>query len=120
MTPASMAEATEETVIRRYLAAMAQSDIEGVVDCFAADGFVLSPTYGRMPVRAFYETLFADTVSAEVDIRTIYRSTDEPSRWAAHFDYRWQRRSAPDVATQLIDLFEVDNGLIRELRIVFT
>ncbi len=80
---------------------------------------VVSPTYGAMPVGKFYETLFADTLSADVKVRSIYRATCDASRWIAHFDYRWARRSVPEVAVQIIDLFEIQDGLIHELRIVF-
>ena len=112
-------EAPDEALIRRYLAAMARSDLATVVACFAPNGVVVSPTYGEMPVRTFYETLFADTLSADVKVRSIYRATVDQCRWIAHFDYRWQRRSVPQVAVQLIDLFDLKDGLIRELRIVF-
>ncbi len=80
---------------------------------------VVSPTYGAMPVEKFYATLFADTLSADVKIRSIYLATDDPSRWIAHFNYRWERRSVAEIAVQLIDLFEIKDGLIQELRIVF-
>jgi ketosteroid isomerase-like protein len=108
-------------LVRRYLAAMAKGDLEGVTACFSADGVVLSPVYGTVPVRAFYERLFADTVRAEVDIRTIYVAEDRADRVVAHFAYRWERMSAPMMDTHLLDLFDLtpDGQRIMRLRILF-
>ncbi len=100
---------------------MEACDLNGVLACFADDGLISSPVYGEVPVRPFYERLFADTVSAEVTIHHVYRATDDAGRWAAHFAYRWERRDAPAVSTDLIDLFEFDPAecLITRLRIIF-
>ena len=113
------AMADPEALIRRYLAAMEDADLEGVLDCFTPDGTAASPTYGAMPVRTFYETLFADTVAVKLDLRAIYAATDAPQRWMAHFGYHWERRDQPTVDTELVDLFELRGERIARLRIVF-
>lgn len=117
----ALGEESPDGVIRRYLSAMAACDLDGVLACFADDGMITSPVYGRVPVRPFYERLFADTLSAEVTIHHVYRATDHPGRWAAHFAYQWVRRDGPAVSTDLIDLFEFDTAatLITHLRIIF-
>lgn len=117
----AMGDPSPEEVIRRYLSAMEACDLDGVLACFAGDGMITSPVYGRVPVRPFYERLFADTLSAEVSIHHVYRATDDPRRWAAHFAYHWERRDGPAVSTDLIDLFEFDHAapLITHLRIIF-
>lgn len=108
-----------EATIRRYLSAMATNDLASVLACFTPNALITSPVYGEMPVRRFYERLIADTVRASVDLRTLYRSEHQPERWIAHFGYVWVRRDQPDMATELIDLFELDlSGLIARLRIV--
>jgi ketosteroid isomerase-like protein len=114
-----MAMSEQEALIRRYLAAMEKADLDGALDCFADDGTATSPTYGEMPVRAFYEKLFADTVEVKLRVRSIYAATDSPGRWMAHFDYHWRRREAPDVDTELVDLFEISHGRIDRLRVIF-
>lgn len=116
-----MGEQAPDEVIRRYLAAMEACDLNGVLACFAEDGMITSPVYGQVPVRPFYERLFADTVSVQVTIRHVYQATDDPGRWAAHFAYGWERRDAPAVSTDLIDLFDIDPAttLITHLRIIF-
>jgi ketosteroid isomerase-like protein len=111
--------AEQEALIRRYLAAMEKADLDGVLDCFAPTGTAMSPTYGEMPARAFYETLFADTVEVRLKVRSIYAATDSPQKWMAHFDYRWQRKEGAVVDTELVDLFEISDGRIDTLRVIF-
>jgi ketosteroid isomerase-like protein len=111
--------AEQEAVIRRYLAAMEQADLDGVLACFSPTGTAMSPTYGEMPVRAVYERRFADTVEVRLKVRSIYAATDSPGRWMAHFDYHWRRREGPDVDTELVDLFEIADGRIDRLRVIF-
>ena len=98
---------------------MAQSDLDTVCACFTADATIASPVYGDVPVRAFYKRLFVDTLSAEVDVQQIYVGHGRPDRWAAHFAYKWQRKSGGALETDLVDLFEFDGELIARLKIVF-
>lgn len=109
-----------ETTIRRYLHAMAANDLPGVVACFTPDALIVSPVYGEVPMRPFYEKLFADTLRATVTIRDLYRSAQRPDRWIAHFGYVWVRRDQADMNTELIDLFELDRSgdRITKLQIV--
>lgn len=109
-----------ERTIRRYLHAMEANDLPGVLDCFTPDALIASPVYGKVPVRRFYEKLFADTVGARVTIRSLYSSPERPDLWIAHFDYVWVRRDQADMDTELIDLFELDGSgeRIRKLRII--
>jgi ketosteroid isomerase-like protein len=108
------------TVVRRYLKAMEAGDLTGVLDCFTAEGVVVSPVYGTVSVRGFYEQLFADTVSTEVRIRDLYAAQGRPDRAIAHFDYVWARRGKPLLETRLIDLFDFDPAgtKIARLRII--
>jgi ketosteroid isomerase-like protein len=108
-----------EAVIVTYLSAMAQSDLETVCSCFTPDATINSPVYGDVPVRPFYERLFADTLSADVDVRQIYCARGRPDRWAAHFAYKWQRKSGTRIESDLVDLFEFDGDRIARLRIIF-
>ena len=98
---------------------MAANDLAGVLACFTPDAVIVSPVYGEVPVRRFYETLIADTVRASIDVKALYRSEERPGQWIAHFGYVWIRRDQPDMDTELIDLFELDpSGLLARLRIV--
>ena len=108
-----------KSVILTYLNAMGQGDLNTVCACFTDAATVTSPVYGDVPVRPFYERLFADTLSAEVEVRQIYQALDKPHRWAAHFAYKWQRRSGGAIDTDLIDLFEFDGDRISKLKIIF-
>ncbi|MDL2410665.1 hypothetical protein PY650_34880 [Rhizobium calliandrae] len=80
---------------------------------------MVSPVYGTIPARAFFETLHADTISAEVKIRTIYVAEDGADRIIAHFGYRWERRLTPTLDTYVLDLFELTpDAQIKRIRII--
>lgn len=110
---------TREDVIVTYLKAMERGDLDTVCGCFTIDAIINSPVYGDVPVRPFYERLFADTLSAEVDIQQIYCGRGTSNRWAAHFAYKWSRESGNMVETDLVDLFEFDGDRIARLQIIF-
>jgi ketosteroid isomerase-like protein len=111
--------AEQEALIRRYLAAMEKADLDGVLACFAPTGTAMSPTYGEMPVRAFYETLFADTIEVRLEVKSIYAATETAGKWMAHFAYHWKRKKGAIVDTELVDLFEISDGKIDRLRVIF-
>lgn len=108
-------------VVEHYLTAMERGDLDGVLKCFSEDGVVESPVYGKIPVAPFYEKLFEDTVAVKVDLIRIYVAVNEPRNMIAHFHYRWERRSAPEVDTKLIDVFTLSESgkTIQNLRIIF-
>jgi ketosteroid isomerase-like protein len=113
-----MVDLREATIVT-YLGAMARGDLESVCACFTAKAIIMSPVYGDVPVRQFYQKLFEDTVSAEIFVQQIYCGRDREDRWAAHFYYRWKRKSGNDVDTDLVDLFEFEGDRIAKLRIIF-
>lgn len=112
---------SRDSVVRSYLKAMERSDIVGVCACFEPDGLVRSPVYGKVPVRPFYERLFADTVRAEVNLYTLYAGVDQPEQLAAHFGYVWLKTDGSRIETDLVDLFQFREGsdLIAHLSIIF-
>jgi hypothetical protein len=105
MTTGSEPALRRKAVIADYLRAMQGGDLDGVLACFSASATVVSPTYGEMPVRAFYERLFADTVRVSIDLRQVYAALDDADRLIAHFGYVWERRDGPTVDIALVDLF---------------
>jgi hypothetical protein len=105
MVIGSQSAARRKTVIADYLRAMQAGDMAGVLACFSRSATVVSPTYGEMPVAAFYERLFADTVRVVIDLREVYAALDDPDRFVAHFGYVWERRSGPVTDISLVDLF---------------
>jgi ketosteroid isomerase-like protein len=110
-----------EEVVRTYLRAMEAGDLDATIACFDPTGIIQSPVYGDVPVADFYQRLFGDTVKATVRIHTVYCSTADRQRWAAHFAYGWVRKDGATIDTDLVDLFEFGGatGLITRLKIVF-
>jgi hypothetical protein len=52
-------------------------------------------------------------------VKSIYAATDAPEKWIAHFDYHWKRSGGAVVDTELVDLFEISDGQIDRLRVIF-
>jgi|GEM_PF-1881887 len=105
--------------VRRYLSALASGDLEGMAACCTATAVVVSPVYGTVPARSFFEQLHADTVSANVEIIAIYAADDRSGRVIAHFRYQWERRSGIKIDTNVLDLFEfAPDARIERLKIV--
>ncbi|MFP1680933.1 nuclear transport factor 2 family protein [Alloalcanivorax sp. C16-1] len=106
--------------VKRYLGAMEAADLETVLGCFEGDGTVVSPVYGEVPVRPFYEKLFADTVRAEVRLEQLYFSEDGTGI-AAHIDYFWERQDGSRMHVDMVDLFRfrAESERIERLSIVF-
>ncbi len=106
--------------VKRYLGAMEAGDLETVLGCFEEHGTVVSPVYGEVPVRPFYEKLFADTVRAEVRLEQLYFSEDGAGI-AAHIDYFWERQDGSRMHVDMVDLFRFQTGSERidRLLIVF-
>jgi hypothetical protein len=111
---------SREAIVRTYLAAMAAGDLTGITSCFVPDGRVSSPVYGGVPVAAFYRRLFADTLSASVDIRTIFASEDG-KRIAVHFGYHWELVNGTCTVCDVVDIFDFEAGtnLITHLQVLF-
>jgi ketosteroid isomerase-like protein len=109
---------SREATVQTYLAAMAAGDLETTLSCFTPEGTVTSPVYGGVPVKAFYERLFADTAHATVHLHTIFEAQN---KLAAHFTYHWELKSGPKTTTDLIDLFDFapDSEKITHLHIIF-
>jgi ketosteroid isomerase-like protein len=117
MTTGSEPAQRRRAVIADYLRAMQAGDMASVLACFSESARVVSPTYGEMPVRPFYERLFADTVRVSIDLRQVYAALDDADRFIAHFGYVWERRGGPVAAIALVDLFVFEPGSDRIARL---
>ncbi len=106
-------------MIRAYLNALERHNLTDIEHCFTSDATVASKTYGRLPVRRFYQTLIAETLSTNVSNIRLYRG-ETSGEWIARFAYRWHKRDSAPTDIELIDLFTLDpgTGLIRELKVV--
>ena len=106
--------------VRRYLNAMEAGDLPAILACFEEDAIAVSPVYGEVPVKPFYEKLVADTRHARVQIQDLY-FTEAGDGIAAHIDYQWERQDGTRMHVDMVDLFSFrpDSDRIARLLIVF-
>ena len=55
-----------------YLSALNEGNLENILELFTEDAVVLSPLYGEMPVKDFYNELFSDTNNSQTEVLNIF------------------------------------------------
>ncbi len=110
-----------ETIAHAYSHALANNDYAAIVNLFATDGVVSSPTYGNMAARDFYDNLFKKEVFREARIKNIFRESNDPNTFALHLFLKADFPQMPNVqVNDCIDILKVnDEGKISLLTIIF-
>ncbi len=110
-----------KALCQQYLAALNAASLEKVLSLFAADAIVSSPLYGEMPVRRFYQDLFADTAQSQTKLLNIFDSSDNKAVVALHFNYTWTLQSGKIVDFECVDVFELaqDGTRFTKLTIIY-
>jgi hypothetical protein len=106
-----------EELIRSYLLALEANQAGKILAHFSLDAEIVSPTYGRMAAAPFYEQLCADTSNVEIFLREISESRGRSDLVFAHFDYRWTLKDGSTKNLEIMDLFKLEGGKIKSLRI---
>ena len=73
-----------------YLNALNEGSLDNVIKLFTEEAIVISPLYGKMPVKDFYNKLFADTNNSSTELLNIFLSTTGNKSIALHFNYKWK------------------------------
>lgn len=106
--------------VEQYLRRLAAGDVPGVLELFAADGVVSSPMHGEIPAREFYPELAATIQRSNVTPLEVFVSTEDQQRVAVRFRYDWTVGTGAPTCFDCVDVITLsDDGLIRELRIVY-
>lgn len=100
MKPVKMIE-----YVRRYFELMTASDIDGIIDMFEIEGFVLSPFLGRMQAPDFFRKLGDASSASELTVFDILIG-ENGNTAAAHFEYDWTLASGEQFVFQGIDYFK--------------
>lgn len=104
-------------VARGYLNALESNDPSRILAFFAAGAKVVSPTYGQMNASDFYARLCADTKSVNISLRDISQSARDANLVFAHFDYTWVLNDGTTKVLEILDVFQMEQGKILNLRI---
>jgi hypothetical protein len=111
-------ESPSDTLVDTYLRALRTSDVQLAVSLFTADGIVDSPLYGELPAREFYPALFADTAESVLTLRKTLLSEDQTTI-AFWFDFGWVLAGGAPAPFTVVDVAELQQGLISRLHIVY-
>jgi len=111
-------ESPTDSLVDTYLRALRTSDVPLAVSLFTPGGVVDSPLYGRLPAREFYPALFADTAESVLTLRKTLLSADGATL-AFWFDFGWILADGSPAPFTVIDVAELEGGLISMLHIVY-
>lgn len=106
----------------RYLRALGNADLAGMLELFAEGAVVHSPLYGVLPATEFYPALFADTGAAELTLLGTMsgRTTSGGALVSFLFHFDWTLPTGIRAPFDVVDVAELDDeGRIRSLRIIY-
>lgn len=94
--------------IRQYFERMTASDINGIIEMFEPDGYVLSPFLGKMLAADFFKKLGNASNASKLTVFDVLLGENGNSG-AAHFEYDWILASGEQIVFQGIDYFRFSN-----------
>jgi ketosteroid isomerase-like protein len=111
-----------DELVARYLRALGDADLAGMLELFTVDAIVHSPLYGDLPASEFYPALFADTGAAQLTLLGTMSGTSASGRamvsFLFHFD--WTLPGGTHAPFDVVDVAELDDsGRIGSLRIIY-
>jgi uncharacterized protein (TIGR02246 family) len=102
-----------EELCRRYLAAMENGDLEGLLATFTDDATATSPISGKQPVRDFYSYVMRVTSDRSMALRTIFTGISDPSRAAIHAAYTRTVGGGKRAVIEVVDVFDLTRDCSR-------
>ena len=106
-------------VSKQYIQFLAAADLVPLLNLFSADGLVMSPIYGTLPAKEFYEILAKDTTQSRLTIKGIF---EEPASGevALYFQYDWTLQHGRQVSFDVVDILTFDEeNRITSLKIIY-
>ncbi|MEP1207471.1 MAG: nuclear transport factor 2 family protein [Rhizobiaceae bacterium] len=91
--------------IRRYFELMTASDIDGIINMFEQEAFVLSPFLGKMKASDFFAKLGSASAASKLTVFDVLLGENGDSA-AAHFEYDWTLASGEQIVFQGVDYFK--------------
>lgn len=105
--------------VRRYFDLMSASDIDGIVDLFETNAYVLSPFLGKMAAPEFFKKLGNASNASKLTVFDVLLGENGDSA-AAHFEYDWTLNSGEQFIFQGIDYFRFGpNGRFSSMSIFY-
>lgn len=110
-----------EELCKRYLSALNEGNLEGVLSLFVPKATIVSPLYGAIDAENFYRELFADTNRSVTRLLNIFLPSGNSPSVALHFHYVWTLKSGKIVQFECVDVFELtaDRQQFSKLTIIY-
>ncbi|MBX2877144.1 MAG: hypothetical protein KTR30_33800, partial [Saprospiraceae bacterium] len=109
----------KKEVAEHYIEYLQAGNLEALNALFSAEGIVISPIYGTLGAKEFYEKLAGDTTSSALTIKGIF---EEPSTGhiALYFQYDWTLDHGRQVVFDVVDILTFDaENKITSLKIIY-
>ncbi|MFK8034691.1 MAG: nuclear transport factor 2 family protein [Hyphomicrobiales bacterium] len=105
--------------VRSYFELMTASDIDGIIDLFEHDGYVLSPFLGKMQAPEFFRKLGQASNASQLTVFDVLIG-EQGNTAAAHFEYDWTLISGEQFVFQGVDYFKFsDNSKFTSMSIFY-
>ena len=112
-----MTPSEQTAAIRRYFELMSASDIDGIIEPFDDDAYVLSPFLGKMAASDFFKKLGNASNQSTLTVFDVLLGENGDSA-AAHFEYDWILASGEQIIFQEVDYDKVEK--LRGMNITLT
>lgn len=99
-----------KTIADAYLAALEAGDIDEILSLFAENATVISPIYGIVAARPFFENLMAETRRSRLTRRKIFKAVGGEASIAISFNYEWAMANGEEVSFPVVDVMELDDA----------
>jgi len=107
-----------EEIVKLYLHALEKGSYEDIVKLFTEVAVVVSPLYGTVKASDFYRDLFKDTSKSKITLLDVFVSKNS-ERVGAYFRYEWTLKDGRPVLFDCVDIFELEEGKIKKLKIIY-
>ena len=107
-----------EEIVKLYLHALEKGSYEDIVKLFTEDTVVVSPLYGTVKASDFYRDLFKDTSKSKITLLDVFVSKNS-EQVGAYFRYEWTLKDGSTVLFDCVDIFELEEGKIKKLKIIY-
>lgn len=106
-------------VSKQYIQFLESTDLPALSNLFSEEGMIVSPIYGTLPAREFYNILAKDTTQSKLTINGIF---EEPATGdiALYFQYDWTLQHGRQVTFDVVDILTFDEeNKITSLKIIY-
>ena len=109
-------------ICNRYLDALNKGDLNAVLSLFEENAIVVSPLYGELDAKLFYQALFEDTNRSDTKLMEVFHSSTSATSIALPFlKYEWTLNNGTVVDFDCVDIFELasDKSQFKKLTIIY-